>query len=78
MKEEIVRMCKDPFNRENLIINDTFIVFNSKRYLKSFFYHFLFFFLLGPFATFPITWIENYNYAYNMGIWEWRNPGFKF
>lgn len=46
-------MVQDPFNKEDVIIQDSYAVFNVEKYLKYVVYHILFFLLLGPF-TFPL------------------------
>lgn len=61
-------MCLDPFNIEDFNLSDCYVSFHSWRFIKLFMYHFLFFFIFGPFISPLLILIENRNFVTNMGF----------
>eukprot|EP00347_Sterkiella_histriomuscorum_P005593 403356017 len=77
-KQEIVRLYNDPFNNEDAVIQDSYVTFKFGRFVKQFFYHFLFFFFTGPLTGFILLPFENWNYLYNMGFLGFVSFSFLF
>eukprot|EP00347_Sterkiella_histriomuscorum_P019299 403342181 len=69
LKYEINKICADPFNKEDVKINDSYTYFNQKIFVKIFIYHVLFFTSLGPF-TYPILRLfESHELLVNIGFY---------
>ena len=59
----------DPFDKEEIIVKDSYVRFNYRRFIKFFMYHFLLFFVVGPITIPAIIWIEGLKFTKNMGMW---------
>ncbi|CDW89347.1 UNKNOWN [Stylonychia lemnae] len=66
---QIKSMCNDPFNKEDLIIRDSYTQFKIDYFAKFLFYHILYFLVLGPFTYFILRIFETKQLLINMGFY---------
>ncbi|CDW84058.1 UNKNOWN [Stylonychia lemnae] len=67
-QKQINQICDDPFNKEDLIIKDTFTTFKMDLFFKIFIYHLIFFLGLGPFTFIILRLFESKQFLINMAF----------
>ncbi|CDW86982.1 UNKNOWN [Stylonychia lemnae] len=76
MKKEMIKLCNDPFNIEDMIISDSYVYFKIGRFFKFFAYHFLYFFITGPLTFIFLLPFENLTFQRNMGFYGFSTSSF--
>lgn len=69
MARKVKDVINDPFNDEDIWLDDCYVKFNYRIFIKMFFYHFMNFFVIGPLILPIIIIIEGKTFAINMGFY---------